>query len=160
MHIGEKKVVTIEYTLKDDKGEVLDTSDGREPLTYIQGIGNLVPGLESALEGKSEGEALDVTLKPEDGYGVRDEKLVRKLPMRKLADKNPKVGGRYRAQLDDGMRVVLVTGISGDYAAIDGNHPLADKTLHFAIKVKKIRDATDDELTHGHVHGDDGHHHH
>jgi len=159
MNIGAKKVVTIEYTLKDDKGEVLDTSDGREPLTYIQGIGNLVPGLESALEGKAEGEALDVTLKPEDGYGRRDEKLIRNIPLRKLSDPKPKVGGRYRAKLDEGMAIVQVTAVKGDYATIDANHPLADKTLHFAVKVVNVRDATADELTHGHVHGEGGHHH-
>jgi FKBP-type peptidyl-prolyl cis-trans isomerase SlyD len=159
MQIGTKKVVSIEYTLKDDKGEVVDTSEGREPLTYMHGIGNLVQGLEDALEGKAEGDAIDVTLTPEQGYGRRDEKLVRKIPTRKLSDKNPKPGNRYRAQMDDGMRVVLVTGISGDYATIDGNHPLSDKTLHFAVKVVKIRDATEEELTHGHVHGEGGHHH-
>jgi FKBP-type peptidyl-prolyl cis-trans isomerase SlyD len=159
MQIGEKKVVSIEYTLKDDKGEVLDTSDGREPLTYMQGVGNLVPGLENALEGKSAGDAVEVTLTPEEGYGRRDDKLVRNIPLRKLHEPNPKVGGRYRAKLDDGMAVVLVTAVKGDYATVDANHPLSDKTLHFTVKVVKVREATSDELTHGHVHGEGGHHH-
>src|SRR5437899_1520782 len=92
MKIGEKQAVTIEYTLKDDKGEVLDTSDGREPLTYLQGAGNLIPGLENALEGKGAGDAVEVTLTPENGYGRRDETLIRNIPLRKLNDPSPKVG--------------------------------------------------------------------
>jgi FKBP-type peptidyl-prolyl cis-trans isomerase SlyD len=158
VQIEKSSVVTIEYTLKNDAGEVLDTSDGKKPLVYLHGMGNLVPGLEKALTGKGPGDSLEVTLTPDDGYGHRDEKLVRKIPLRKLHDKNPQVGRRYRAQLEDGHHIVLVTAISGDYATIDGNHPLADQTLHFAVKVTEVRAATEEELTHGHVHGPGGHH--
>jgi FKBP-type peptidyl-prolyl cis-trans isomerase SlyD len=158
VQIKQHSVASIEYTLKDDKGEVLDTSEGRAPLVYLHGVGNLVPGLEKALEGKAAGDSLEVTLKPEDGYGHRDEKLVRKIPLRKVQDKNPQPGKRYRAAFDDGQRVVLVIAISGDYASVDANHPLADKTLHFAVKIAEVREATAEELSHGHVHGPGGHH--
>jgi FKBP-type peptidyl-prolyl cis-trans isomerase SlyD len=164
MQIAAKSVVSIDYTLKSEAGDVLDTSEGKDPLTYLHGVGNLVPGLERALEGHAAGDALEVSLPPAEGYGDRDEKLVRNLPVRKLAtggpDKKPQVGRRYRAQLDDGMAVVLVTGLKGDYATVDANHPLAGMTLHFQVKVVSVREATEEELKHGHVHGPDDHHHH
>ena len=159
MQIAEGTVVSIEYTLKDEDGTVLDSSDGREPLDYLHGAGNIIPGLEKALAGKSAGDAIDVTVGPDEAYGRKTEKLVRNLPLRKLAEKNPQVGRRYRAQLDDGIAMVLVTGVKGDYVTIDGNHPLADKTLHFAVKVATVRAATDEEKQHGHVHGAHGHGH-
>lgn len=157
--IQDKSVVSIEYTLENDAGEVLDTSDKRGPLFYIQGTGSLVPGLEKALEGKSAGDSLKVALTPADGYGPRDEGLLRKVPVRKIQDRNPQPGKRYRAILDEGPQIVLVTGIAGDYASIDANHPLAGMTLNFAVKVVEVRAATDEELSHGHVHGPGGHHH-
>ena len=159
MTIGPKTVVSIDYLLKDDAGEVIDTSNGREPLTYLHGVGNLVPGLEKALDGRAAGESVEVTLTPAEGYGDRDDKLVRNLPLRKIADKKPQVGRRYRATLEDGQAVVLVTGLRGDYATVDANHPLAGKTLHFQVKVVEIREATPEEITHGHVHSGDHHHH-
>jgi FKBP-type peptidyl-prolyl cis-trans isomerase SlyD len=159
VQIQAKSVVSIEYTLKNDQGVVLDKSEGQGPLVYMHGMGNLVPGLEKALEGKAAGESLEVTLTPADGYGQRDEKLVRKIPLRKIHDKTPKAGNRYRAQMDDGHRVVLINSISGDYASVDANHPLAGLTLHFAVKVVEVREATAEELQHGHVHGAGGHHH-
>jgi FKBP-type peptidyl-prolyl cis-trans isomerase SlyD len=159
MTIGPKTVVSIEYTLKDDAGEVLDTSSGREPLTYLHGVGNLVPGLEKALDGKAPGDSVEITLSAAEGYGERDDKLVRNVPLRKISDKKPQVGRRYRAQLDDGQAVVLVTGLRGDYATVDANHPLAGMSLHFQVKVVDIREATAEEITHGHVHSGDDHHH-
>jgi FKBP-type peptidyl-prolyl cis-trans isomerase SlyD len=152
-------VVSIEYTLKNDAGEVLDKSEGHGPLVYIQGVGNLVPGLEKALEGKAAGDSLAVTLAPEDGYGNRDDKLIRKIPLRKIQDPRPQPGKRYRAQVDGGLRIVLVTALSGDYASVDANHPLAGMTLHFDVKIVEVREATAEELAHGHVHGKGGHHH-
>ncbi len=155
----EKKVISIEYTLKDDKGEVLDTSEGKEPLTYIQGTGTIIPGLEKALDGKHVNDTLDVSLKPEDAYGQRDEGLVQNLAIRKLPDKKAEVGMRYRVQTPNGPQFLLVKSVSGDYAIVDGNHPLAGMTLHFSVKVVGIRDATKEELEHGHVHGAGGHKH-
>jgi FKBP-type peptidyl-prolyl cis-trans isomerase SlyD len=159
VQVSSKAVVTIDYTLKGDDGNVIDTSSGRKPLTYIHGLGNLVPGLEKALEGKGAGEKVEVVLPPEEGYGRRNEKLVRKLPLRKLDSKNPRPGERVRAQFDDGVRLAAITGVSGDYATVDGNHPLVDKTLHFTVEIVSIREATADELAHGHVHGPEGHNH-
>jgi FKBP-type peptidyl-prolyl cis-trans isomerase SlyD len=159
MQIADKTVVSIEYTLKDDQGTVLDSSDGREPLDFLFGAGNIIPGLEKALAGKSVGESIETTVTPEAGYGRRDDTLVRNLPIRKLADKNPQVGRRYRAQLEDGVGFVLVTAVKGDYVSVDANHPLADKTLHFAVKIASVRAATEEEVEHGHVHGAHGHGH-
>ncbi|HVU52090.1 MAG TPA: peptidylprolyl isomerase [Polyangia bacterium] len=163
MKIGDKKAVAIEFTLKDDKGETLETSVGKDPLWYLQGLGNLVPGLEKALEGKDVGETVDVKLAPADAYGERDEKEVRKVPMRKLKAQRIQVGGRYQMQADDGLRIVTVKSVSGDYVLVDGNHPLAGQPLHFIVKVVEVRDATEEEQEHGHVHGPAGHghgHHH
>jgi FKBP-type peptidyl-prolyl cis-trans isomerase SlyD len=161
MQIGAGKAVTIAYTLTDDAGKVLDRKPGDKPLTYLQGGGNVVPGLESALQGKVVGDQLEVTLSPGDAYGVRDETLVGKIPMRQLEVQDKKqiaVGGRYRAWMADGFRVVQVAGIEGDQVLIDGNHPMAGMTLRFAIEVMAVRDATAQELAHGHVHGPGGHH--
>jgi FKBP-type peptidyl-prolyl cis-trans isomerase SlyD len=159
MQIGPQKVVSIEYTLKDEKGELLDSSEEGKPLAYLHGAGNIVPGLEKALDGKNPGESVEVTLAPAEAYGSRDEKLVRNMPTRKLSDKKVQVGMRYQAQVNDQLRVVQVTAIRGDYATIDGNHPLAGMTLNFAVKVVDVRDATKEELEHGHAHAGDGHEH-
>lgn len=158
MEIAAQKVVSIGYTLKDDAGETIDTSVGGEPLVYIHGAGNLVPGLEKALEGKVSGDHVSVVVSPAEGYGVRDESLIRKIPLRKLPDK-VKPGARVRAQSDAGPVILLVTAIQGDYATVDPNHPLASKTLHFEVDVVSVRDATQEELEHGHAHGPEGHHH-
>ena len=160
VEIAADKVVLIHYTLKDDSGAVLDSSAGGEPLAYIQGHGNLVPGLEKALEGKQGGTTLTVTLAPADGYGTREEKLVQRVPRRSLQGAGEiKKGMQFQARTDDGMRVFTVTGIAGDMVTLDGNHPLADQTLHFNVEVVSVREATTEELEHGHVHGAGGHHH-
>jgi FKBP-type peptidyl-prolyl cis-trans isomerase SlyD len=163
MKIADKKAVSIEFTLKDDKGEVIETSVGKDPLWYLHGLGNLVPGLEKALEGKDAGETVDVKLAAADAYGERDEDEVRKVPLRKLKAPRIQVGGRYQMQAEDGLRVVVVKSVTGDYALVDGNHPLAGQALHFVVKIIEVREATKDELEHGHVHGPEGHghgHHH
>jgi FKBP-type peptidyl-prolyl cis-trans isomerase SlyD len=160
VEIAADKVVLIHYTLKDDSGAVLDSSAGGEPLAYIQGHGNLVPGLEKALEGKQGGTTLNVTLAPADGYGIREAKLVQRVPRRSLQGAGEiKKGMQFQARTDDGMRVFTVTGIAGDMVTLDGNHPLADQTLHFDVEVVSVREATTEELEHGHVHGAGGHHH-
>ncbi len=160
MEITADRVVTIHYTLKDDTGTVLDSSAGGEPLAYIQGHGNLVPGLEKALEGKQGGETLAVSLAPADGYGVRDAALVQRVPKRTLQGSGEiKKGMQFQARTDDGMRLFTVTAVVGDMVTLDGNHPLADQTLHFNVQVVSVREATSEELEHGHVHGAGGHHH-
>jgi FKBP-type peptidyl-prolyl cis-trans isomerase SlyD len=154
------RVVLIHYTLKDDNGAVLDSSAGGEPLAYIQGHGNLVPGLEKALEGQQEGSTLAVSIAPADGYGVRDEGLIQRVPKRSLQGAGElKKGMQFQARTEDGMRLFTVTAVVGDMVTLDGNHPLADQTLNFDVEVVTVREATGEELEHGHVHGAGGHHH-
>jgi FKBP-type peptidyl-prolyl cis-trans isomerase SlyD len=160
VEIAADSVVLIHYTLKDDKGDVLDSSAGGEPLAYIQGHGNLVPGLEKALEGKRGGNILEVTVPPAEGYGMRDEALVQRVSKRSLKGSGEiRKGMQFQARTDQGLRLFTVTGVIGDMVSLDGNHPLADQTLHFDIEVVEVRPATAEELEHGHVHGAGGHHH-
>ncbi len=160
MQVAADKVVLIHYTLKDDKGEVIDSSAGSDPLAYIQGHGNLVPGLEKALEGKQKGNKVIVSVPPEEGYGKHDAKLIQRIPKRSLQGASQvKKGMQFQARTDEGVRVFTVTAIAGDMVTLDGNHSMADKTLHFDVDVVEVRDATAEELEHGHVHGAGGHHH-
>ena len=160
MQIAADSVVLIHYRLKDDAGKVIDSSDGGEPLAYIQGHGNLVPGLEKALEGKKDGDAVAVTLAPADGYGTRNDALVQRVPKRSLQGSGEiRKGMQFQAQTDEGLRVFTVTAVVGDMVSLDGNHPLADQTLHFDVQIVSVRAATAEELEHGHVHGAGGHHH-
>lgn len=160
MPIAQNSVVSIHYTLKDDAGETIDSSAGGDALTYLHGHGNLVAGLERALEGKSAGEKLHVKVEPADGYGEYSKELVQKVPRRTLKGiANLKVGMRLHAQTEHGARAVTVTQILGDMVTLDGNHPLAGQALNFDIEVTEVREATEEELEHGHVHGPGGHHH-
>jgi FKBP-type peptidyl-prolyl cis-trans isomerase SlyD len=162
MTIAQDSVVTIHYTLKDDAGEVIDSSVSAEPLAYLHGHGNLVPGLERELEGKKAGDKLNVTVAPTDGYGDYDKQLVQRVPRRALQGiANIRVGLRLQTQTAQGPRTVVITNITGDMITIDANHPLAGKILNFEIEVTDVRQATEEELSHGHVHGPgDDHHHH
>jgi FKBP-type peptidyl-prolyl cis-trans isomerase SlyD len=160
VEISADKVVLIHYTLKDDAGAVIDSSAGGEPLAYIQGHGNLVVGLEKALEGKQDGSQVVVSVSPEEGYGKFDAKLIQRVPKRAMQGAGEiKKGMQFQARTDEGMRLFTVTGMMGDMVTLDGNHPLADKTLNFDVQVVSVRDATQEELEHGHVHGEGGHHH-
>jgi FKBP-type peptidyl-prolyl cis-trans isomerase SlyD len=160
VEIAADRVVTIHYTLKDDGGAVLDSSAGGEPLAYIQGHGNLVSGLEKALEGKQGGNTLAVVVAPADGYCKRDEALIQRVPKRSLQGAGDiKKGMQFQTRTEDGMRLFTVTAVIGDMVTLDGNHPLADQTLHFDVEVVSVREATTEELEHGHVHGAGGHHH-
>ena len=137
MHVEKNRVVTLNYTLRDEQGTILDASNGRRPLSYLHGKGNIIPGLEQALVGKAAGDRLDVTVAPEQGYGPRDERLVQIVPRTKFGD----VQG-----LAPGMQV-RATGQRGP------------RTLHFSVEVAEVRKATHEEVAHGHAHGPDGHHH-
>jgi FKBP-type peptidyl-prolyl cis-trans isomerase SlyD len=159
VQIAAQKVISIEYTLKDDSGSVIDSSNGRKPLTYIHGTGAIVPGLEQALEGKSVGETIDVSLTPEQGYGERDPKLVQNIPIRKLPDRKAEVGMTFQVKTPEGPRLLVINAVKGDYATVDANHPLAGMNLNFQVKVVEVRDASEEELQHGHVHGPGGHEH-
>jgi len=156
MPIATNDVVTIHYTLKDDADKVIDSSSGGEPLAYLHGHGNIIPGLERELAGKSVGERLTVRVPATDGYGEYDRALVQKVPRRALKGvANLKVGMRLQA----GHQPVTVTHIAGDMVTLDGNHPLAGQTLNFDVEITAVRPATEEELAHGHVHGSGGHHH-
>lgn len=160
MQIEKNKVATIEYTLKNNDGDVLDTSEGNDPMTYIQGIGNLIPGLEDALAGKGVGDEVQVTIPPEKAYGLPDAELVQVVERNVFQGVDDlQVGMQFQAQSDQGTQVIWITDIEGDQVTIDGNHPLAGETLNFDVKVVDVRDASAEELDHGHVHGPGGHQH-
>jgi FKBP-type peptidyl-prolyl cis-trans isomerase SlyD len=160
MAIAADQVVSIHYTLKNDAGEVLDRSQADAPLTYLHGHGNLIPGLERELAGKSSGDKLKVRIVPAEAYGEYDEALVQRVPRRALKGiRDVRVGLQLQAQTAQGARVVTVTQLAGDLVTLDGNHPLAGQHLNFDVEVGAVRDATAEELAHGHVHGPGGHHH-
>lgn len=160
MQIQDQKVVQIHYTLTNDDGETLDSSRGKEPLTYIQGKGNIIPGLERALAGRQTGETLTAVVEPEDGYGVKNKDLIQSIPLTSFQDPTAvEVGARFQVQTSNGTHVATVTEIAEKTATLDLNHPLADERLHFAVEIMDIRTATADELAHGHAHGEGGHHH-
>jgi FKBP-type peptidyl-prolyl cis-trans isomerase SlyD len=160
MQITKDAVALIHYTLTDDEGTTIDTSAGGEPLAYIHGNGNLIPGLERELEGKSEGDKLDVKIAAADGYGEFDKDLIQRVPRRALKGVgNLHVGMQLHAQSERGTRAVTVTQLVGDMVTLDGNHPLAGKNLNFKVEIMGVRTATEEELSHGHVHGPGGHHH-
>jgi FKBP-type peptidyl-prolyl cis-trans isomerase SlyD len=160
MAITKDKVVSIDYTLTGENGQVLDSSKGKEPLAYLHGANNIIPGLESALEGKAAGDQLNVSIPPEQAYGTRDERMVQAVPrtaFQGVADIQP--GMQFQAQTQQGARLITVVGVQGDQVTIDANHPLAGATLNFDVKVVDVRDATEQEKSHGHVHGPGGHQH-
>ena len=159
MPVTAQHVVSIDYTLTDDEGRTLDTSQGREPLAYLHGAGNIVPGLEKALEGQEVGAKIEVSVTPEEGYGHYEAGLVRNVPVRKLPQGRAQAGQRLRLDTAAGPHIFTVKAVRGDYAQLDGNHPLAGKTLHFKVTIVGIREPTAEELAHGHVHGAGGHAH-
>lgn len=159
MTIKQNSVVTLHYVLKDDAGKIIDRSAQDEPLAYLHGHGNLVPGLERELEGKDAGDRLSARIVPADGYGERNDELVQQVPRRALKGiAKITVGMRLQAHTPEGPRPVTVTRVAGDMITLDGNHPLAGQTLNFDIAIEGVRDATEEELAHGHVHGPGGHH--
>lgn len=160
MQIGKNSVVVIDYTLTDDNGDVVDSSAGGEPLAYIQGIGQIIPGLENALEGKAAGDEVSVTVAPAEGYGDYNEGLIQVVPREMFQGvDNIEPGMQFHAQTSQGVQAITVTKVDGEDITIDGNHPLAGKNLNFAVTIKDVREATAEELDHGHVHGPGGHHH-
>lgn len=160
MKIAKDKVVALHYTLRNDGGDTIDTSSGSEPLAYIHGSGSILPGLETALDGREPGEKFDIRLEAKDGYGLRQDELVQVLPRKSLATIGKiKVGTQFHANGPGGARVMTITRVDKDDITVDGNHPLAGVDLNFNVEVVEVRDAAPDELAHGHVHGAGGHHH-
>lgn len=160
MNVGDGKVVLIHYTLRDAQGAMLGSSDDGDPIAYLHGNGGIVPGLQDALTGKTAGERVDVVVAPEKGYGLRDERLVQVIPRDRFpgaGDLAP--GQQFHADGPHGGRTLTVTRVEKDLVTVDANHPLAGKTLHFSVEVAKVRGATREELTHGHVHWPGRHKH-
>lgn len=161
MQISKNSVVTLNYTLKNDQGEILDQSQDGSFL-YMHGAGGIIPGLEGHLEGKSTGDAFSTRIEPADGYGERDDSMMQVVP-RDMFDKEHPIeeGTQFHAESPEGdMLTVTVTKIEGDDITVDGNHPLAGIALNFDVKIADIREASAEEIEHGHVHGPGGHHHH
>lgn len=160
MQIGERTVASFHYTLTDDDGNVIDSSADRAPLTYLHGSGNIVPGLEREMHGRKAGDVFNVVVAPEDGYGLPNPTMVQVVPREAFQGvEQLEVGMEFQAQTPQGPMSVSIAGIDGDQVTVDGNHPLAGQALHFAIEVTDVRDATLEEMGHGHVHGEGGHHH-
>lgn len=164
MSISSNSVVGFHYTLKDADGSVLESSYDSDPTLYLHGHQNLLPALEEALEGKSVGNKVEVTLAPEQAYGPRKEGATQRIPIKHLHNHES-----LKNKIKPGMKV-LVNTANGPWEAvvlkvgkfnvdIDSNHPLAGKTISFEIEVTEVRDATEEELAHGHAHGAGGHHH-
>lgn len=154
MTISANKVVTLAYTLTDDEGVMIDQSDDGS-FKYLHGAENIVPGLESALDGQSSGSELNVVVEPADGYGERNDTFVETVPRTAFSeDDDIQVGMQFHAESAEGdTMIITVIDVDGDQVTIDGNHPLAGVRLNFQVKVMDIRDATAEELEHGHVHG-------
>jgi len=160
MQINQDSIVLIDYRLTDDAGNEIDSSADHGPLAYLHGHSNIVPGLEQALEGRSVGDEFKVSIEPAMGYGENNPALTQTLPSSMFGGVDQiAVGMQFHAQTDHGVEVVTVIALEGDEVTIDGNHPLAGKTLHFDVTVREVRAATAEELEHGHAHGEHGHHH-
>ncbi|MEH6650437.1 MAG: peptidylprolyl isomerase [Motiliproteus sp.] len=155
MQISDNKVALIHYTLTNSDGEVLDSSDGAEPMAYLHGHGNMIPGLEKELFGKQQGDSLEISVTPEEGYGPVVEEMIQTVPRDAFAGvEDISVDMRFEATTAGGPVSVLVTRVEGDEVTVDGNHPLAGQTLNFKVEVMDVRDAAADELEHGHIHGE------
>jgi len=160
MKIADKTVASFHYTLNNSLGKMLDGSPDNEPLIYLQGAGNIVPGLERQMLGKSEGDTFDAIVPPEEGYGVPNPALLRVVPKRAFPEGlELEVGMQFGTQTPNGPAAIVIKSIDADSVTVDGNHPLAGETLYFEIEITEVREATLEELQHGHVHGPGGHHH-
>ena len=160
MQIEKHRVVTLAYTLKDDNDRIIDQSDDGS-FCYLHGASNIIPGLENALSGMAAGDELSVSVPPEEGYGVHDAEKTQAVPREMFpAEEEIVAGMQFHAQGPDGHQlVVTVVKVEDDRITVDGNHPLAGVQLNFDVKVLEVREATGEEITHGHVHGPGAHHH-
>ena len=156
MNIAKDSAVSIEYTLKNSAGEVLDSSAGEAPLEVLIGNGQIIAGLEKALLGRKAGDSFSVTIAPEDGYGEYNKELEAVVPISHIQTEDDiEVGIHFQVDTPEGAMVCEVQKIEGDQVTLNGNHPLAGETLYFDIKVINVRPATKEELEHGHIHGED-----
>lgn len=158
--IANDSVVYFNYTLKDDDGTILDQSQG-QPLAYLHGYGNIIPGLEEQLLGKTVGDKFTATVQPADAYGEFDDSAVQEVPKANFQGvDNIEAGMQFQSQTDDGhVMLVTVKEVTDEEVVVDGNHPLAGQELTFDVEIVEVRAATADEIAHGHAHGAGGHHH-
>ena len=160
MNIAANTVVSIDYTLRNDAGDILDQSSPEAPLSYLHGHNNVISGLEHALLGKAKADRLEASIAPAEAYGEYDAALVQAVPRAMFQGVDDiDVGMQFQTQMDGGVQVVTGKEVNDDTVTIDGNHALAGQTLHFDVTVKGVREASQEELDHGHVHGPGGHHH-
>lgn len=160
MQAEKDKVVTFHYQLTDESGAEVDTSHGREPLTILFGHGAIIGGLETAIAGHVAGDRFNVVVPPEQAYGARRDNYVQRVPKKYFRDaEHLQPGTRTVLRTEDGHRSVTVIKVGSSVVDVDLNHPMAGKTLTFAIELVDVREATAEELAHGHVHGPGGHHH-
>lgn len=157
-----KRVLAFNYILKGSDGQILDASEKNQPLPYLEGAGQIIPALEAAIKDLHEGEKKTVKLAAKDAYGIADEKMLMDVPKEELAHLNAEIGAYLQLQLGEEAKVVKVTKITDTHVTLDGNHPLAGQDLEFDVEMSLIREATAEELAHGHphgLHGTSGHHH-
>jgi len=161
MKIAKDKVVGINYTLTNDQKEVIDQSSKEAPLYFLQGHRNIIVGLEKAIEGMSAGETLKVSITPEEAYGMKRDDLLQSFPKDTVPGiDDVAIGTAFQAETPDGQPILFyLKEIKGDTVIMDANHPLAGENLHFDVEVLEVREATETELAHGHVHGEHGHKH-
>lgn len=153
MAITENQVVSINYTLKDDSGETLDSSEGHGPLVYLHGHKQIIPGLETEISSRSVGDKFSVVVPPEEAYGTRREELLQQVPREEFKDfPDLAEGAEFEVETDGGPIIVEVVALSDSHVTLDGNHPLAGRTLHFDVELVAVRDATEEEISHGHAH--------
>ena len=153
MQAKQDNVVSIHYVLRDTEGEIIDQSQEGQPLAYLHGHGNIVPGLEKAIEGHGEGDEVKATVEPEEGYGPYREELVQKVNREAFQGVDELAPGMsFRAESDAGPMIVTIKSVDGDEVTVDGNHVLAGQTLNFTVNIADVRQATETEIEHGHVH--------
>jgi FKBP-type peptidyl-prolyl cis-trans isomerase SlyD len=154
------RVIVFHYTLTDSAGQTLDSSAGGDPLAFLEGTGQIIPGLETHLRTMKVGDKRKVLVPAKDAYGEKDAENIVEVPLDKLPTKKVKVGDKFRAGNDGHAPVVAVIKVTETHATLDGNHPLAGQDLTFDVEITEVREASAEELSHGHVHGPGGHHHH
>lgn len=156
MQISDDKVVTLHYSVKTPEGDDIDSSLDSEPLSFIQGSKFMIAGLEDALYGKEKGEQFEVSISPDKAYGERHDQLVQQVPITMFDGMDVEVGMSFRATTDEGEQSVIIVAKDDEHVTVDGNHPLSGHTLIFDVSIEDVREATNEELEHGHVHGPGG----
>jgi len=159
MKIGKNKIASLGYTLKNDDGQILDQADKDHPFLYMHGTGGIIKGLENALEDKSVDDNFNLIVAPEDAYGERDNTLTEAVPktmFEGIPDEELKAGAQFHAQTAQGAQIISIASVDGETINIDANHPLAGETLHFEVSILDIREATEEEIAHGHPHMEGG----